>query len=733
MMISIQYGLLSVLLAASCILPGTAAAQDWEWQNPTPHGHTINDIVIADDGWSYAVCDNGYIMRSGNGGKTWDTRSWTFVDLQTIIHAGNGVLLATGDRQKILRSTDFGMSWTNVHNTVTTSSGYSDIVRTPAGVLLAVLSSNLMLRSDDQGITWDYLNVPFQPNESVRSLGIRSSDIWWAISNRVVYKTADAGNTWIEDTTYNARGLQRFVFVNSEYGYQLRDGQLLRTEDGGGTWTEMDIFGFDTNIDLEVGDTLGQVVYCMSAGSYIVNKSTDGGDTWNVSLTGTAFPEAYPSGMSFLNERMGLVAGDGGRILRTEDGGASWSIVHGLGFIGSISDLVFTTTDIGIAMTYSPTVLISSNGGRRWDEVVPDATFALRKITMVDRTEGFAFASNSSYRYAIFHTSDAGVNWDKRSTLPLSDDVLRTIQPQGIHAVSRDTVWIGASYGHAYRSTDGGVNWDSLYITPQLESQYSSGNRIYSFPPSTVVYVSTSGLAVSNDAGITWEYRPGPFNRYMQQVEFLSNDIAFASFSGAIGRTTNGGISWDLDYSYNVELLHFFDASNGITFDQRYGNEDGAVVRKTSDGGFSWEEFRLRETTSWSDWFFISPEEGWAFGFGGMIRHNSIGGVVETGGQVEMQPTFYLDQNYPNPFSLSRNGATTLHFSIPPTAGGRVSLTLYDQLGKEITRIVDGQLPPGRHYAVFHPGTDMDLSSGTYLWRLSTTAGVLTKSMIVLR
>jgi predicted acyl esterase len=50
-----------------------------------------------------------------------------------------------------------------------------------------------------------------------------------------------------------------------------------------------------------------------------------------------------------------------------------------------------------------------------------------------------------------------------------------------------------------------------------------------------------------------------------------------------------------------------------------------------------------------------------------------------------------LLQNYPNPF----NSATTIAAIVP--SGGRVTLAVYNVLGEEVVRIVDGEVEPGRH------------------------------------
>lgn len=71
---------------------------------------------------------------------------------------------------------------------------------------------------------------------------------------------------------------------------------------------------------------------------------------------------------------------------------------------------------------------------------------------------------------------------------------------------------------------------------------------------------------------------------------------------------------------------------------------------------------------------------------------------------------FVLYQNYPNPF----NPTTTIRFAIPTYE--RVSLTVYDVLGRTVGTLVNQQLPPGSYKAIFDGSL---LPSGVYICRLS--------------
>ena len=80
--------------------------------------------------------------------------------------------------------------------------------------------------------------------------------------------------------------------------------------------------------------------------------------------------------------------------------------------------------------------------------------------------------------------------------------------------------------------------------------------------------------------------------------------------------------------------------------------------------------------------------------------------------------------NYPNPF----NPQTVVEYVLPEAA--QVRLVVYDMLGREVTMLVDGRLPAGRHEAVFEAG---ELPSGLYVYRLEGGGQTLTRYMLLLK
>jgi photosystem II stability/assembly factor-like uncharacterized protein len=162
-------------------------------------------------------------------------------------------------------------------------------------------------------------------------------------------------------------------------------GTVLRTGDGGKTWQPMDIPGAE-KLDFRDIDAVGdQIAYVLSIGSgesSRIYKTIDGGRTWALQFT-NADPKAFFDAMAFWDADRGIAFSDSVEgqlvILRTGDGGASWSRVAAAGlppalenegaFAASGTNVAVHGRDhvwIGTGAAAVARVLRSVDGGRTW-------------------------------------------------------------------------------------------------------------------------------------------------------------------------------------------------------------------------------------------------------------------------------------------------------------------------------------------------------------------------------
>ena len=82
---------------------------------------------------------------------------------------------------------------------------------------------------------------------------------------------------------------------------------------------------------------------------------------------------------------------------------------------------------------------------------------------------------------------------------------------------------------------------------------------------------------------------------------------------------------------------------------------------------------------------------------------------------ISLPREYTINDNYPNPF----NPITTIRFDIPEPSA--VSLVIYDIMGREVRRLVDGIKEPGYHTAIWdaRSASGVEVSTGIYIYRFT--------------
>jgi hypothetical protein len=108
-------------------------------------------------------------------------------------------------------------------------------------------------------------------------------------------------------------------------------------------------------------------------------------------------------------------------------------------------------------------------------------------------------------------------------------------------------------------------------------------------------------------------------------------------------------------------------------------------------------------------------------------------GVTSASGSAPSARSLVMSQNYPNPFSVSKNANTTISWFMP--SAGNVSLKVYNLLGKEVRTLVSETRSIGRS-TVSWDGRDNNnrrVAPGVYIYKLNTNAQSLTRRLLVTR
>ncbi|MFA4922818.1 MAG: choice-of-anchor A family protein [Ignavibacteriaceae bacterium] len=103
---------------------------------------------------------------------------------------------------------------------------------------------------------------------------------------------------------------------------------------------------------------------------------------------------------------------------------------------------------------------------------------------------------------------------------------------------------------------------------------------------------------------------------------------------------------------------------------------------------------------------------------------NKPNGVTGVENENVVPNEFNLLQNYPNPF----NPTTTIDFTVAKQEA--IKLVVYNMLGQEVKTLVNSELAPGKYSVPFNAS---ELTSGVYIYRISSPSTTITKKMTLLK
>jgi photosystem II stability/assembly factor-like uncharacterized protein len=143
----------------------------------------------------------------------------------------------------LLRTSDGGRTWT-VERDVPEGFQALPVLRGPSGVAATASGGELFVHTtQDRGATWRRA-AQLPSSGRVRSVALESPavDVWWiAVEQRrrlTLWVTRDAGRRWAR-TVHEPR--LEFVALSGWTAWGSRDGKLLRTDDAGRTWRQVNV------------------------------------------------------------------------------------------------------------------------------------------------------------------------------------------------------------------------------------------------------------------------------------------------------------------------------------------------------------------------------------------------------------------------------------------------------------------------------------------------------------
>ena len=133
---------------------------------------------------------------------------------------------------------------------------------------------------------------------------------------------------------------------------------------------------------------------------------------------------------------------------------------------------------------------------------------------------------------------------------------------------------------------------------------------------------SSTGIRNTTDGGFTWNLQS---SSNVNSIFFLNQDFGWAcGENGLIIATTNGGLNWVSQISGgtgSLRAIQFVNQNIG------WASESSGQLRKTTNGGSNWILAAFGIAGNISSLFFTNENTGWIAGGTGVISKSTNGGV----------------------------------------------------------------------------------------------------------
>lgn len=223
---------------------------------------------------------------------------------------------------------------------------FFDVKATSAERALVVGYGGKILETTDSGRNWEIIETPTdRALYSIRFGDAPANQLGWICGESgLILHTADGGKTWTKQESGTEEYLFALYALSPTHVYAVGDRSiLLETKDGGATWKSRKIAQSDTGISEDIALAVQDPVFYDVAFSdeqngWVVGEfgtiqhTKDGGETWEAQqeslLSDTIvdildLPTLF--GVHFVNSQEGIAAGLEGAIVRTHDGGQTWT------------------------------------------------------------------------------------------------------------------------------------------------------------------------------------------------------------------------------------------------------------------------------------------------------------------------------------------------------------------------------------------------------------------------
>lgn len=367
-----------------------------------PTNWDLNSVTFKDSSVGVAVGQQGVILRTEDGGLTWSgvsSGSTEYLAGVALQADGNGLAAGTGGL--ILRTEDGGLNWRKPLSPTTDE--INDVDVSQAGTYLIVGAYAEMYTSTDSGESW----VHRRDGTRYSFFGVELIDPLNAIAvgyDGNVYRSTDGGLLWQREESRTLNTLNDVHSLSEDSSIVVGEkGTVLRTTNGGRSWVSL---GEPSGNDLKACWYHPNGVVIAVGNRETIVRSTDHGKTWTKRPTGNILPGLYD--VAFSDSLSGIAVASGGYYYLTADGGLTWT-KKSVSESAHLSSVSMPTSSIIYVSGTKGGILRSSDGGQSFSfikigELANEASELLR---FSSPDTGVVIGPNGK----ICETVDGGVSW----------------------------------------------------------------------------------------------------------------------------------------------------------------------------------------------------------------------------------------------------------------------------------------------------------------------------------
>lgn len=305
----------------------------------------------------------------------------------------------------------------------------------------------------------------------------------------------------------------------------------------------------------------------------LIMKSIDGGASWTITPSGV-MRNLYA--LWFVDTNTGWACGVDGLLLKTTNHGSTWEAIETGAY--TLNDICFVGT-IGWACGENGMIIKTTDGGDNWTSLNTGTTNSLSSIVFKTASEGYVAGGDGT----LLKTLNGGGIWGLKA--------VGTSNNLTCVRITGSTIFVFGSSSTAYKTTNGGTNWTA--VNTGLSGDISSAEVL---DANNIWAVGNGGIVFyTSDGGANWNNK----NPWIGDIDFghptITGSFRYASFSsassgiicgvnGVIYQTTDNGTIW-------TPRMNRFTAGNasGITFsDSQHGLLLTDTLFRTANGGTTW-------------------------------------------------------------------------------------------------------------------------------------------------